>query len=504
MPGSRARSVVAAVGLAWTILTPRLARADEAAERLALDARRLEAEALVAEGDKTPSGDPALFAKAAEIYESLYRASCAAAAAPGRYVPDARTCQELAYDGARAFHAAHDRTKAIELFRRLVDADERAGTRTPLAARATYALGGEYQSVAVYDEAATWFERYATRYPAEQDAARALEDAIILRLALSHEDQAAADAATFVKSFGAKQPTEAATMTLALALHHEERQDWERARRLLSMATFDRAPVDLAILAHALLARLLARGPTPSAALEEYAKVRSYWRDPDAGVLALRHARPAEPEGIRDRRLARILNAVGEATFAAAEERRRVEVDPLKMPIFTGPADVAAVEAHLANKVRPWLEKKRRAIEAVEIGYVAILDTKPLPSPRWVVAAAAAVGTMWGSFADDFRRVPIPGAWRKNAALYRPYSDAIEDMSLSLESTKAKPAMRKCLSLSVLYQFQDPRTRACEQWLATHDKKAFHVVDELIPALRGAASRPADAPPLSYEGIPLP
>lgn len=388
----------------------------------------------------------------------------------------------------------------VALAPRTVRADEASQKNEPDARR----RGAEYQALALFDLAADWYERFATSNPKAPEAEGCLKDAFVLRLGLAQEEQAVSDAGRYLKAYGATRPADAAAVMFALASHHAEHEQWERARAVLasSMSLIDRAPLDVQVQAHALFARAHLHGPTPAVAHEEYAKTRSFWKDAAGAEQAIRRAWAAEESGRQDRRLAKALNAIGEATFAAADERRIKEVEPLKFPIYVGPAETAAVVAHLQTKVRPWFEKKRRAIESVEVGLVQILELRPVPPPRWVIAAGATVGVMWGSLADDFRRVPIPDAWRNNRALYRAYFEAIDEMSGSIKTGNAKPAMKKCVELAAKYQFQDARTRACEVWLAKNYESEFHLVDEIVPAFRGASVRP-EVRPFSYEGEAL-
>ena len=504
MPGRCARRLVVLVALACATLAPRAARADEASEKGELDARRLVAQALIKTADQKPTGNEALFAKAAEIYESAYRRFCGGSGPAGRFIPDGSVCDELAYNAARAFRAAGDRPKTIGMYRMLVVDHDRSRTSSPLAARAMHQVGAEYQALALFEHAAEWYERFATTNPKAPEAEGSLKDAFVLRLGLSQEAQAVSDAETYVKTYGATRPAEAATVMFALASYLEEREEWDRARAVLarSMSLIDHAPIDVQVQAHALFARAHAHGPTPALAQDEYAKARAFWKDPAAAEQAIRNAWPGEGEGQKDRRLAKALNAVGEAMFAAADQRRITEVEPLKFPVHAGPAEAKAIEAHLQTTVRPWLEKKRRAIEGVEGSLAKILALQPMPPPRWVIAAGATVGVMWGALADDFRRAPIPAAWRSDRVLYRAYLDAVEGMSGDIRTRNAKPAMKKCIELAAKYWVQDARTRACEVWLATNYKSEFHLVDEIVPAFRGASARPAPQP-FSYEGAPL-
>jgi hypothetical protein len=97
---------------------------------------------------------------------------------------------------------------------------------------------------------------------------------------------------------------------------------------------------------------------------------------------------------------------------------------------------------------------------------------------------------MWGDFVDDFRRAPIPEAWKKDADIRGTYYDALDAASEPFKVRNAKPALKKCLDLSVKFQYFDEYSRNCEVWLAKNYKAEYHVVDEL----RGA-------PTLSNSGL---
>jgi hypothetical protein len=95
---------------------------------------------------------------------------------------------------------------------------------------------------------------------------------------------------------------------------------------------------------------------------------------------------------------------------------------------------------------------------------------------------------MWGDLADDLRRMPLPEPMRKNRAVANAFRAAVDELSETIDARFAKPAMKRCLDLAAKYMFADPRARACEQWLASHAKADFHVVDEIIPAIREASA----------------
>jgi len=511
---ARACGMAAVVVALATLALPGTARAggDSAADPAALDkiqvdTLRLDAQRLVERADKldADAAQP-LFESAGMLYLDTYRTYCEEPAneqRPERI--DAQRCEEMAWNAARAFAAGRRTVKAVATYRMIVAADERTKRQSPLAAKAMFALGSGYQSMALYEQAADWYERFAALHPREPESVAALSDAVILRLGLGDTTAATNDARTFVKTWGRTRRTQAAQIELALALHHAEHGAKERARAMLRGVTenVDRGPIDLTIRAHALAATL---AETPALARDEHAKVLAAWADPEAAERALRRSWPDESEGQVDRRLARVLNAVGAARFFVAEQRRRAEVDSLKLPVFTGTIDHVALERFADKPLRDWYVKKRAAIESVETEYLKVLEIRPLPPPASVIAAAGAVGAMWGELADDFRRVPAPAGWKKDAPLYKAYLEAVDAMAAPLREARAKPAMKKCLDLSIKYQYADDASRACATWLSSHYEREFLRVDEIIPALQDppgpAFARSRQDPPLRRPSPP--
>ena len=102
---------------------------------------------------------------------------------------------------------------------------------------------------------------------------------------------------------------------------------------------------------------------------------------------------------------------------------------------------------------------------------------------------------MWGNFVDEFRAAPIPKEWKTDAELRGAYYDALDAASEPFKSKHAKPALEKCLKLSVEQQYFDEFSRACEVWLAKNYKAEFHVVDELRPSPTLSNGGLEDKPP---------
>ncbi len=463
--------------------------------KIQVDILRIKAQKLVERADKEGGREAlALYEKGGAAYFEMFRKYCQDPVA-NNAAPQAEKCDEIAYNAARAFQAARLVAKAITARKSLLAYDEKLKLNSPLAKKATYEIGGNYQAIAVYELAADWYERYAKADPKAPDADKALADAVILRLGLGQEDLAIADAQTFTRNYGGAKPAQTASIAFAVGAHYAEQQNWDKARGALtgSMGVIDKAAPDVQVQAHATLGRVYLqgyKGTGEAQAKGEYAKVRGLWNDPAKAEAAIRAAYPTEDAGSQDRRLAKALNAVGEAYFFAAEERRKAEVETVKFPAYSGPGDKATVIKHIQTKVKDWYEKKKAAIEKVEPEYIKILELKPVPPPKWVIAAGSRAGLMWGDLVDDFRRAPIPAAWKTDAELRGVYYDSLDAASEPFKVRNAKPALKKCLDLSVKYQYFDEYSRNCEVWLAKNYKSEYHVVDEL----RGA-------PTLSNSGL---
>jgi tetratricopeptide (TPR) repeat protein len=369
-----------------------------------------------------------------------------------------------------------------------------AATFAPLSAAADspgpstlLAQGRARQAVAEYGEAADAYERFARESPDATDARQALQDAVVMRIGLGDTDKAQADTQLFVRAYGAKDPALAARVGLALPMFRVDHEDWVVASKSLEawVASFDgTAPLDARIEAHAALGRAFVRLNNGLRAEPEYAKVVALWKDPAAAAHTL------ELEGADQRRLARAITAVGEALFFFAEQKRK-EVDRIQFPEYRGPGIREDLLKHVNTKVKDWVAKKRPAIDGAEQEYRKIVDIKPVPPPRWVIAAASRVGHMWGKFVAEFRAAPIPREWKGNGPvpgaegltyvdLRREWYGKLDESSAPQKQV-AKAAFETCVSYSVKFQYDDAYARSCRNWLSKNYESEYPQVDEFRP-----------------------
>jgi Tetratricopeptide repeat len=472
-------------------------------ERVGMDLERLRAQALVARADALSSGSSQsleLYRRAGDLYLGLFRAHCEAALARGEHPQQCEHADEILYDIARAYQAAHLLAKAMLARGMLLD--PRFGLQDgELAIKASFELGQNHQAIAVYDKAADYFERYVDATCGKQkkcgpNAERALFDSIVLRLGLGQPEKAIPQARNYERWFGAKHHAEVAQIAYAVAAHYGEKEKWSDVHRRLgaSESLIEKtAPLEVKVQAFALHGRALAQLEQSRAAEREYAKVVRLWADPKQAAAEIQAL--DGDDAAKQRRLGRALEAVGEALYFFAE-KKRIVAERVRFPVYKGPGTKAAVLGHIAGPVRAWIDKKRPLLEDATREYRKIADLVPAAPPRWTIDAGARAGEIWGAFVKEFRAAPIPDSIRKDPELRNAYYEAL-DRASEPQKRLAKSAFETCLDYSSKYQFWDTASRRCEQWLADNYRAEYHVIDEF----RAAPSRRNDvlaerSPPL--------
>jgi len=468
------------------------------------DIERLRAEALIKAADAGGADASKQYEKGAQAYLDLWKKYGEGPCEAKQAALCARN-DEVLYNSARAFQAARLIAKSIAVRKILIDPKYGLNT-TELAKKAVYEIGGNYQAIAVYDEAANWYEKFADKNEGAEKAPEALSDATVLRLGLGQEDQAIKDADLFNRKFGSKKPAQTAAIAFAIGAHYIDREDWGEARKRLTsaMSQIDKnATLDVQMQAHAMLGLVFTKLNSASNAVGEYNKVRGLYKDPAAAAKKIQ-------ETGDERKLAKALTAVGEAMFFFAELRRK-EVDKIRFPEYKGSGTREDVSKHVNTKVTEWVKKKRPAIEEAANEYKKIVDMQPSPPPKWVIAAGSRVGDMWRKFVVEFRAAPIPKEWKGHGVvpgtadltydeLRGEYYSKLDEASEPQKQT-AKGAFQTCLKYSVQFQYFDEYSRKCEEWLSKNFGAEYHLIDEF----RGSPSRVnsglSDAPaPLNLDG----
>lgn len=464
--------------------------------RIQRDIESKQAEALVKQADKGGSNRIELYEKAAKLYYKVwqkYGEKPCAAYGSGEKEQKANCVgknEKILYNAARAFQAARLIAKAIQV-RRILISDKYGLKNTEPAKRAVYEIGGNYQAIAVYDKAASWYEKFANENPKMKEAPDALSDAVVLRLGLGQHEKAIQGAATFNLKYGRKSPIKAARIAFAIGSYYAEKQEWKKAERALSrnLRSIDaKATVDVKIQAHALAGRIAAALNKVAQADREYNKVR-------ASIKTFGKVRAdLAKEAGGARRYGKVLTAAGEALFYFAEKTRK-KADKFAFPKFKGKREKKEINEFVKEKVKKWYQEKKKAIAAAEADYLKVLKLQP-PPPRWVIASGAAVGNMWGRFVAEFLTAPYPKQWDDPGVvpgtepplywqeLRASYQAGLAGAAAPFK-TRARGAYQKCLAYSVTYQYFDKDSRSCEEWLSKNFPAEFHLIDEF----RGSANR---------------
>lgn len=471
--------------------------------RIRFNIRRLKAQKTIEVADsQTDKGQTkeALdnYRSGADQYLDLWRTYCEGPLSSGEKPKQCEKADEIIHNMARGYQAARLLAKAIQA-RQILLNPKYGLHESPLAMRATYDIGQNYQAIAVYDRAAEWYDKYAkaTNYRGEF-ADRALNDVVLLRLGLGQEDLAIEAADNFNRHFGARKAEQAAAISFNVAAHYGEKKDWGNVEKRLggAMRLIDtKATLDVRLQAHALLGRAYTqarKAQTPKAS-REYGTVVKLWSDPKAAVSEIEKLE--EDPASKLRRMGRALEAVGEAMFYFAELKKE-KVDSVEFPVYKGAGSKEAVIKHIQTKVKDWISKKAPLIKEASEEYKKVVDLQPVPPPRWVIAAGSRTGEMWGTFVKEFRAAPIPDSIKKDYELRTAYYGGLDEAS-EPQKLIAKSAYGVCLDYSVKYQYFDEFSRACEEWLATNYKSEYHLIDEF----RGAPTRVNSV--LKEQGNPL-
>ena len=275
-------------------------------------------------------------------------------------------------------------------------------TRPTLAKKAVYEIGGNYQAIAVYDEAANWYEKYAEgRTRRARTPTRRSPTPTVLRLGLGQEEQAIKDADALQQEL---RRHEAGADRAAIALRHRRPlrragglgQGAKRAHRRDGAHRQD-ATLDVQVQAHALLA-----APTPSSkrAKDAQGRVR---QGPQAlerrqGRRRQDHGAPRRGRG-RARSAASARRSPPSARRSSSSPRRSAKTSRRSSsPSTRARATRKTCSSTSRTKVKDWIKKKRPAIED---GAGRVHEDRRAPA-----GAAAAVGhrrrlarrQMWGNF----------------------------------------------------------------------------------------------------------
>ena len=446
------------------------------------------------------------FREAAAVYVDIFR----------RFRECGRL-DEVLYNAAINYESARLLGRAIRVRQVLIE-------RFPdseLSKRAVYLVGANYHALAIYSQAASFYEQFARRFPGEDgsnctDAERtagtcaiahvALENAVFFRLGLGEEETAIEDAQLYERSYRRTRARETSQVVFSLGSIYERQGNWNRV--------FDHYRTFL---------RNYGRTALPHEVIRANVQMgRAQWEldrrdqaEPHFRAATAAWTRSAESigqlEGTDEERalwLARARDATSEALFYQAEYRY-ADFRAVRFPHYRGPTTLVAVNRWSQTELFPWLQAKFTALRTAEAAYNLI---EPLQIPQWRIAAAARVGEMYRTIIDDVRSAPVPDEIARDPELEGIYLDALENVlngsnpgpdgrweteddvrcsegagGASCQGApipRALGAFEFCLTLATQVRWFNQWSAQCEQELNQLDRARFPLAAEL----RGTAS----------------
>ncbi|MGE0787620.1 MAG: tol-pal system YbgF family protein [Sandaracinaceae bacterium] len=374
---------------------------------------------------------------------------------------------ELLYTAAQYFETARLLGRAIRVRQALVQ----SYPDHPLAVRSVYLIGASYHALAIYGEAADYYERYAAGGRCDPDAspepcpnpAVGLANAVTFRLGLGDPDRARADAHTLEQRFARSDPRAAAEASFTIGGIEERAERWPQV-----------------IDHHRAFVRRYASVASPAVLARAHMRIARGWiaqgrRDRAQPSLTTIDAIGASaPEDLDATEAAHLADAVAEARFEAAESSRE-RFEALRFPTLRGGASMDRVQRWAQDEFRPWMGRKREMIAQAEAAYGRVSE---LASPRWRIAAASRLGDMYLSLVDQIRGAPVPEAIARDPELERIYWDNIDDATEPIVAL-ATQRYEHCLSVATQVRWFDASSSRCERTLNELDPGRYPIAAEL-------------------------
>ena len=406
---------------------------------------------------------------------------------------DNRECgrlDEVLYNAALNYEAARLLGRAIRVRTILIQ----NFPTSQLSRRAIYLVGANYHALAIYNQAAEWYERFAREFPGEDGsecteqqrssntcpvAHEALQNAVFFRLGLGQQQEALDDARMFERNYNRRMPRETSQVIFSLGSIYERANDWNQVFRHYTSWLREygrRALPHEVIRANVQLGRAKWELDDKNTARRYFETATREWqRNAGERINAL--------EGVSDEDrglyLVRAKDATSEALFYLAETEYAA-FRAVRFPRFSGGRNLERVQRWAENDFSRWLTEKREALVRAEGAYNAIAQ---LEIPEWQIAGAARVGEMYRRFMEEIREAPIPEEIENDDELYGIYVGALEDAARPLQA-QAMDKFEFCLTTATRVRWFNEYSAQCERELNALDAARFPMAAEL----RGEAS----------------
>ncbi len=472
----------------------------EVLERLRCGVMRKEAEAL--QQNEQWRG-------AARMYVRIYRRfarqpeACAGGSEEANVGMD-----EVLWNAAINFEAARLLGRAIRVRKVLID----RFPESDLSKRALFLIGANYHALAIYGQAADYYEQFARRFPGEDGsdctdedreaktcaiAHEALQNAVFFRLGLGEEEKAIEDARLFERNYRRRLPRETSQVIFSLGSIFKRQQNWSKVidhyRGFLRSYRRQALP-------HQLVKANVEIG-NAHWETDDRRRARGFY---ETALRAFRGGAVESIQGLSDvsdnekaRWVIEAKDAASEALFHLAEYKFE-EFKRIRFPQLRGATTMERVNNWAQEDFMPWVNTKREALLAAQAEYEKIAE---LEIPRWEIAAAARIGVMWRSFVDEFRDAPIPDEIQEDRELFDIYVGALDEQSEPFQQ-QAIDKFEFCLITATRVRWFNEFSQTCELELNGLNPAEYPLAAELRGEARYVNSHAGDPRPVLELGSP--
>ncbi|MFT7621048.1 MAG: tetratricopeptide (TPR) repeat protein, partial [Myxococcota bacterium] len=321
--------------------------------------------------------------------------------------------------------------------------NERSGS--PMAPRALYNIGNIYRAIAVYSEAAYYFELYAKNH-AKHDPKllrKALARAATYRVAMGQYDQAVANYATYYKNFSDEKNSEQVFFEIGDV--YFEDKNWRAVtkhfkRYLKNYGKKKDANQGNIMAAHSKMGQAFWNSKKKKPALKEFA----------IALEIFERLRAEAKEAGQDLEIeARAVDAVASAKFYEGEVVL---------------ADMKAIKLKLPQKV--FTERLGKKINLIAEATKRMQEVAAFGRPQWEIAAFNRIGQAYQNLADAIENAPLPKRMDEEARYMLQ-----EEFQKKANAVRAKAieAYRICLDRAIKNEWFNEFSENAEKNLAKLD-----------------------------------
>lgn len=364
-----------------------------------------------------------------------------------RDFPNAEHVDKALYNAALAFERQRELGKAIQV--RIFLLKERPDS--DLAPKSLYMIGGNYHALAVYSEAAKFYELYAENYPKLEDAELALSNAATFRHGLGQLDKAVQNFEKYLELYGKRDEKRSAEVYFLIGEIYEQQNDQKKA-----FGQYQNY-----------IKKFRGKG-SPDHYMQAHVRVGLHYYNQggktnrrkamawfDKTLKAFNKFSKADQEEMKLGR-----DAAAQAKFMFGKEA------------FEEMAGIT-IDSPNEEKLKKALEKKTKAGKEAQEIFESVIE---YGRPDWAIAALYQIGAGYQDFANNIRGSAIPK--RLTYDQKEIYRGVLEDAAVKVEEN-AVSAYKKALDVALEKSWFNDYSKKAEIALAQLRPKEYRKPSEL-------------------------